>query len=141
LPTLHNPCLQKVRCNKTINLIPSKHGYKSINDGGACYFSRYLLYTTWSLDKVGFESWNSYLVFKHKVKYGYRYIQDSETSKFLSEILSTLSCRKKRIDMGKIFWRAQIGHDWEPIFCEGEKIDKDPCPYGLRRMKPMEGSA
>ena len=90
---------------------------------------------------MGFESWNSYLEFEHKVKHGHRYIHDSETSKFLSEILSTLSSRKKRIDIGTIFWRAQIGNDWQPIVYEGEEIGEEPCPHDSTRMRPMNNSA
>ena len=90
---------------------------------------------------MGFESWNSYSVFAHKVKHGHRYIYDIETSRFLDEVVSTLPSRNKRIDVGTIFWRAQIGNDWQPIIYEGEEVGEEVCPYDRMRMRPMKNSA
>jgi hypothetical protein len=88
-----------------------------------------------------FESWNSYSKFEHKVKHGYRYIHDSETSNFLSAIKFTLPSREKRVNVGRVFWRAQIGHDWEPIVYEGKEVGENHCPYGSTRMRPMNNGA
>ncbi len=90
---------------------------------------------------MGFESWNSYLAFAHKVKYGHRYIYDADTTRFLNEVVSTLPSRKKRINIGSIFWRAQFGNDWRPIIYENEEVGEEVCPYGPMRMRPMKNSA
>ena len=43
--------------------------------------------------------------------------------------------RRVQIPAGKIFWRAQVGHDWRPM---GDDIDDEiPCAYPSKRMKPL----
>jgi len=85
---------------------------------------------------MAFESWSSYRMFEKKALHGQRYFHDRETENFLSEVLRTCVSRKQVIEKGKIFWRAQLGHDWRSIIYEDEEVGEEPCPHSQERMTP-----
>ena len=85
---------------------------------------------------MNFESWRSYWNFASKVKRTSRFIHDDSVNDFLQQLLATSSKREKNIKAGSVFWRSQIGHEWRPIYNEGEIISEEPCPYPPERMNP-----
>lgn len=88
-----------------------------------------------------FKSWRSYWNFERKVKQHNRYIRDIETDDFLSNILATSKGRERSVSLGTIFWRAQLGHEWEPLYQDDVYIDDMPAPYPPVRMRPISGKA
>jgi len=86
-----------------------------------------------------FPSWRSYWNFARAVGREYRYIRPPEIEAFLATVLATSAARKVDIPKGRLFWRAQVGHDWRPM---GEDTDDEiPCAHSRSRMKPLEGRA
>jgi hypothetical protein len=98
---------------------------------------------------VQFKSWRSYHRFEHHVKSQNRYIRDAETEEFLDAILVTGETRKTPLPKKRYLWRAQLGHDWEPVYQpdpdpssnEREYITDIECPHPPERMKPCQGTA
>ena len=88
-----------------------------------------------------FPSWQSYWNFARKRKYESRYILDDESEVFLKVLLDTCSSRIENVPKGAIFWRAQLGNDWQPIEVEGVYIDDGQVPHKLERMKPRSDRA
>lgn len=82
-----------------------------------------------------FKSWESYNKFEWDVKKHNRYIRSPENEEFLQILLKTSEGRKAKVQKGKNFWRAQLGHCWEKIKQGGEEF-KVPCPFSPERMKP-----
>jgi hypothetical protein len=69
----------------------------------------------------------------------YRYIRSVENEAFLAAVLATSESRRVEIPMGRLFWRAQVGHGWRPM---GNDIDDEiPCAHPQSRMKPQDGRA
>lgn len=86
-----------------------------------------------------FLSWRSYLNFARAVGREYRYIRSKESEAFLEAVLATSEGRRVKIPKDRLFWRAQVGHDWRPI---GDDIDDEiPCAHPQSRMKPLDGRA
>jgi hypothetical protein len=86
-----------------------------------------------------FLSWRSYWHFVRSVSREYRFIRSPATEGFLETVRLTSESRRVQIPAGKIFWRAQVGHDWRPM---GDDIDDEiPRAYPSGRMKPLLGRA
>lgn len=90
---------------------------------------------------MSFISWNSYWAFSRAVRHGRRYIHDSDVTSFLAEVLFSCRERVKVIRKGWLFWRAQLGNDWRPIFQDGKEIAEEPIPLPPERMKPIQYAA
>lgn len=90
---------------------------------------------------MSFKSWNSYWAFSRATRHGNRYIHDKEVTSFLDAVLATSEERERAVKKGSIFWRAQLGNDWRPIFQDDEEIGEEPCPYQRKQMKPIPYSA
>lgn len=87
-----------------------------------------------------FKSWQSYRNFERNVKRHNRYIRTSEMEEFLQTVLATSEKKKEKIPKDTIFWRAQLGHDWESVKQNGEEFEI-PCPFSPARMKPVSHMA
>ena len=83
---------------------------------------------------ITFKSWRSYRDFERAVKRKTRYLFDSDIKDFLGTVLETAKSRIEKLNAGAIYWRSQLGHDWEPS-------DDGPAPYHTERMKPLKESA
>jgi hypothetical protein len=87
-----------------------------------------------------FKSWQSYRVFQRSVKRHTRYIYSDETNQFLKSVIETSEGRKREIPIGKIFWRAQQGNDWQTSMQDNEEFEVE-APHLPERMKPLENAA
>jgi len=83
---------------------------------------------------ITFKSWRSYRDFERAVKKETRYLFDCDIKNFLDTLLETAKSKIEKIKAGAIFWRSQLGHDWDPH-------DDGPGPYPAQRMKPVKNSA
>lgn len=88
-----------------------------------------------------FKSWQSFFHFRHDVSKKSRYILSSETQGFLNTVITTADARKKEVPEGAIWWRAQLGHAWEPLHQDGQYIADIPAPFPPERMKPLISEA
>jgi hypothetical protein len=88
-----------------------------------------------------FKSWLEYLRFEHAVKRRSRYVREAEGDDFLKAVLASAGKRVETLPAGGFVWRAQLGHDMEPVFQDGEHIDNRPIPYPPDRMKPLRDRA
>lgn len=88
-----------------------------------------------------FASYRSYWAFEQGVRRRNRYVHDSEVGAFLATLVATSEKRMERIGPAGQLWRAQLGHDVEPIHQGGEHIDDEPVPYSKERMKPKADRA
>ena len=86
-----------------------------------------------------FESWNSYWNFQHSVSRELRFIRKPDAEQFLETVLETSKKRIVDVKEGRIFWRAQLGHEWREEGDE-EKFDV-PCAFSTSRMKPLRDRA
>lgn len=86
-----------------------------------------------------FSSWRSYWHFAREVSRDYRYLRSPETEAFLAAVQVTSESRRVMIDAGKLFWRAQVGHDWRQM--NSDTDDEIPCAHPRSRMKPLTGRA
>ncbi len=88
-----------------------------------------------------FLSWRSYWDFSKAVQHSNRYIYGKKVKQFLKAVSEIYIHRKCMIKKGAILWRAQLGHDWEPIDPSEEILDYTQCPFSPKRMKPLENQA
>jgi hypothetical protein len=86
-----------------------------------------------------FSSWRSYWNFARSVSRDFRYIRSQEDEIFLAAVLATSASRRVEIPKGRLFWRAQVGHDWRQM--NSDTDDQIPCAYPRSRMKPLMGRA
>ena len=84
-----------------------------------------------------FKSWKSYRDFSLKLCRDNRYVWNTDIEQFLETVLITCKSRERDINKDTVLWRAQLGHDWEPIYEAGEYIDDMPSPFSPDRMKPL----
>ena len=84
-----------------------------------------------------FKSWDSYRKFAAGVQREQRFAQSADSQKFLAALRKTCSARLKRLQQGQVLCRAQLGHDWDPNFFDGEDLDYSvPGPFSAERMVP-----
>jgi len=89
-----------------------------------------------------FKSADAYQRFAKKVEGFQRYIRDSEDREFLEAlVVQARTERRLVLKQGTVFWRAQKGHEWEPVFEGNEQIDEVECAFAPKRMKPLRGRA
>lgn len=86
-----------------------------------------------------FKSAYSYQLFTRKVMRYNRYVRDPETEQFLSTVLATSRGRKQAVLKNSIFWRTQLGYEWQPLYDGDHYIDdaQIPGPLSVERMKPL----
>lgn len=85
-----------------------------------------------------FASWRSFWDFERSTRRRLRYVRSAETEQFLQTVLTTSESRRIVIPSGRIFWRAQLGHDWRVDPGSEETI---ACAYPRSRMKPLPDKA
>lgn len=83
----------------------------------------------------------NYYQFKEYPTKKNRYILDFEVKDFLAGFSTNFLQHESIISVGTIFYRAQKGCDWEPIYQydednEKKYIDVKPAPYSEVRMRP-----
>ena len=88
---------------------------------------------------VEFKSKNSYWAFSWATSTKYRFIHPPEVEEFLNSVLATSESRKLVIKTGSVFWRAQLGNAWRPLYEGGEHLTDLPDPFPPERMKPIPG--
>ncbi len=89
-----------------------------------------------------FRSQWSYQHFVWDVRHSNPYFRSDESEEFLKILRETAKSRVKVIFEGEEFWRAQLGHDEEPVNVDGVEVDfSDPCPHPPKRMKPISDKA
>ncbi len=92
-------------------------------------------------ENTAFKSWQSFSYFEQKVRKNNRSFFDEESMSFLDVLLKTTKIG--HIDIGKKFWRSQLGSGIRSEVCG----DKDagtmdfPCPYPPERMTPRQDVA
>ncbi len=88
-----------------------------------------------------FKSASAYWRFSREVTQSTRYVRGGEANDFLDTLLHEAGDRSEVLPAGAIFWRAQLGHDWEPVR-EGEEVVAEvPGPFPPDRMKPLRDRA
>ena len=88
-----------------------------------------------------FESYQSYRMFERDVREKSRFIQSDQTKQFLSAINDSLESRVYVLQKNRIVWRAQVGCDWAPVYCEEDHVTDEPAPFKAERMKPLKREA
>lgn len=88
-----------------------------------------------------FKTWKSYRQFANRVQSQARFIRTADDDDFLREVLRTSENRKRELPADFGLWRAQLGHDWQPIYQDGENIGDFPVAFSPHRMKPQPGRA
>lgn len=90
---------------------------------------------------MNFKSYRSYWEFYRTVRHENRYIHGTEVDDFLSCLLKTSSDRIREVKAGSVFWRSQLGNDWQPIEQDGVLVDEEPIPFRPSRMVPLKHEA
>lgn len=88
-----------------------------------------------------FKSPSDYRKFAEHVLRSARYVHDPATEEFLTTLLAQGRERTRATAEGSIFWRAQLGNDWEPLYDGDKYIDDMLCPLPPERMKPLPDRA
>lgn len=88
-----------------------------------------------------FLSWRSYWVYSKSIRQKNRYIYSKKVEKFFQLVLETYKDRTFLIKTGTILWRAQLGHDWVPLYQDRKAKDFVECHMPPTRMKPMKDQA
>lgn len=85
-----------------------------------------------------FESWDSYWQFRFESSRRTRFIRSEKSERFLRAVADTCADRAVELKKDRIFWRAQLGHDWQ---LEEQISEEIPAPFGKVRMKPLPDHA
>ena len=88
-----------------------------------------------------FKSWRSYRHFARQVRSQARFIRTSDEEEFLREVLRTSESRIRTLPADFQLWRAQLGHEWRPVYQNDQYIYRLPVAYPADRMKPQPGRA
>jgi hypothetical protein len=88
-----------------------------------------------------FKSWHSYWEFVRATTRRARYVHDPEVEAFLQAVRGSCKKRVQTIQAKIVWWRAQLGHCWAPMYQEGECLGNEPVPYPKERMKPRRDCA
>lgn len=86
---------------------------------------------------VTFRSVHAYRHFVASVRRSFRYVRTGDQQAFLDAVTATAPARSVTMKKGQILWRAQLGHDWRPVWQDEEYIDDVPTVYPIERMKPL----
>jgi RES domain len=88
-----------------------------------------------------FKSAYSYREYSNSVMHTNRFIWSEETKEFLETVKTTGRLRKIIVRKNSIYWRAQLGYDWQPEQIEENLTEEVPSPFSPDRMKPLVGRA
>jgi hypothetical protein len=87
-----------------------------------------------------FRSANSYSDFAQSVRKQFRYTGAAHQQDFLKSLVESCHARCITMHGGQELWRAQLGHEWRALECDGAKFEF-PFPYQPARMKPLPEKA
>ena len=87
-----------------------------------------------------FTTFRAFQNFREHVLRKSRYILDEEAQAFLETVLATSKNRHHKIRKGRIFFRAQQGHDWQTIEQDGHEFEV-PAAHSQKRMLPRTHAA
>lgn len=88
-----------------------------------------------------FGSYRSYWDFRTHILTKRRYLFDEMVQSFLAEVETTARKRQTTLPANTELWRAQLGHDMEPHYENGEYIADFPVQLPPDRMVPLKGEA
>ncbi len=89
-----------------------------------------------------FASWRSYREFARRVRQTRRYVWQIEVQAFLDTVRATLKDRDVKIPVGKIFYRAQEGINYDSVVDDDDNIiGEEAHGFGAVRMKPLVSRA
>jgi len=83
-----------------------------------------------------FATWQAFDEFATTVRRKERYFQSAAVAEFLQIVLDTVGERRKQIDAGSVFYRAQLGFDTIEVEQDG-RMFPDVAPFRPERMKPL----
>ena len=83
-----------------------------------------------------FRSWHSYHDFEVATRLHKRYVHPPEVADFLKTLADTAEERVETIPSQSNFWRAQLGHEVETCYEEGQVVGEIRHPLPSERMKP-----
>jgi len=86
-----------------------------------------------------FKNWNDYGVFAQEIARQRRYIRTARSEEFLRAVAATCGVRAIAIQKDKLFWRAQLGNDWDTP--EGSPGFEQAVCFSPKRMKPLSERA
>lgn len=89
---------------------------------------------------IAFKSAGDYHEFVRCVRREFRYAQTLDQRDFLEAINATSQSRSFALKTGNKLWRAQLGHDWDDIPCDGW-VDSYRVPHPRERMIPLPDKA
>jgi RES domain len=88
-----------------------------------------------------FASWRDYSLFAKEVRSRSRYVWSPESERFLKALAESFSRRLLPLKKGRIFWRAQLGYDFQSCH-DGEGREwEEPIGYSESRMTPLRDKA
>lgn len=89
-----------------------------------------------------FASYRGFQIFAKHIKQERRYFHDATTEEFLIAVHGSSQSRQVSISEGRIWWRAQLGHDMKQASWVNPKFDfKVAVPFSKARMKPQSKAA
>ena len=93
-----------------------------------------------------FKSHRDYYEFRREVVKSRRFIWSPEAEAFLQAVAATCSAREIFLHVGAELRRAQVAHDWRPIYQTGDDgeeiyIDEIQCAAKKARMIPLRDRA
>ena len=83
-----------------------------------------------------FSTYRAFQNFRRHVLRESRYVHNEDARLFLETVLATSEKRHSGVPEGRIFYRAQKGHDWRTLEQDGDAFDV-PAPYSQKRMRPL----
>lgn len=93
-------------------------------------------------EKREFRSWNDYRAFSDRIRRQNRFILSDCDREFLASVIDTIPERSGVLQPGRVFYRAQIGCDYHPVYSEdGEYLHDEESAFGPTRMKPLTDRA
>jgi RES domain-containing protein len=87
-----------------------------------------------------FKSWDSYGHFSREIARRRRYVRTPDAEEFLHAVASTCKTRVRTVREGHIFFRAQLGHEWQTVEDEDHRHEQEVA-FSPSRMKPRKERA
>jgi hypothetical protein len=84
-----------------------------------------------------FKSWDSYGHFSREIARRRRYVRTPDAEEFLRAVASTSKTRLRKVREGHIFYRAQLGHEWQTVEDQDHQYEQEVA-FSPPRMKPRK---
>jgi RES domain-containing protein len=85
-----------------------------------------------------FASVHAFEDFRKEVAQRTRFMRSASGDRFLRSVAETCKRRLRTLPSGAVFWRAQIGHEWDEDLQRGVRTRR---PHSKIRMKPLQDRA